>query len=312
MMFDAYSYSVDKETGLLDYDELDRMVQELRPLIFLAGYSAYPRAISFKRLREIADKVDAVLMVDMAHFAGLVAGGVFEGDHNPIRHAHVVTTTTHKTLRGPRGGLVLCTAEFADSVDKGCPLVLGGPLPHVIAAKAVTLTEARTPAFKAYAKRIVDNARTLAQACVEEGLSVATGGTDNHLMLIDVTGFGITGRQAESAVRECGITLNRNSLPYDVNGPWYTSGLRIGTPAVTTLGMGAEEMKEIAAVLKLVVSNTTPNTIESGPNAGKTSKAKYTIASQAKDAARSRVGALLARFPVYPQLDLALLQEHFL
>ncbi|MBN2310480.1 MAG: serine hydroxymethyltransferase, partial [Candidatus Hydrogenedentes bacterium] len=311
MMFDAYTYGVNRETGLLDYDELERMAAEIRPLIFLAGYSAYPRAIDFKRLRAIADKVGAVLMVDMAHFAGLVAGGVFEGDYNPVRHAHVVTTTTHKTLRGPRGGLVLCTEEFAESVNKGCPLVIGGPLPHIIAAKAITLTEANTPAFKTYARKIAENARALAQACVDEGLAVATGGTDNHLMLIDVTGFGITGRQAESAVRECGITLNRNSLPYDANGPWYTSGLRIGTPASTTLGMGPEEMKEIAAVLKLVLANTAPTTIESGANAGQQSKAKYTIEAAARDEARARIKALLDRFPVYPQLDLAFLQEHF-
>ena len=311
MMFDAYTYSVNRETGLLDYDELERMALEIKPLILLAGYSAYPRAISFKRLREIADKAGSVLMVDMAHFAGLVAGGVFEGDFTPVPHAHVVTTTTHKTLRGPRGGLVLCTEEFAESVNKGCPLVIGGPLPHIIAAKAITLTEANTPEFKTYAAKIAENARFLAQACIDEGLTLATGGTDNHLMLINVTGFGITGRQAESAVRECGITLNRNSLPYDGNGPWYTSGLRIGTPAATTLGMGEAEMKEIAAIIKLVLANTTPTTVSSGKSAGSVSKAKYTIDETARKEARDRITALLDRFPVYPELDLALLQEHF-
>jgi len=287
------------------------MVLDIRPLIFLAGYSAYPRKIDFARLRAIADKVDAVLMVDMAHFAGLVAGGVFEGEFNPVPHAHVVTTTTHKTLRGPRGGVVLCVEEFAEAVNKGCPLVIGGPLPHVIAAKAVALREANTPEFKTYAGRIVENAAALAKACIEEGLTIATGGTDNHLMLIDVRPQGITGRQAESAVRECGITVNRNSLPFDPNGPWYTSGLRIGTPAATTLGMGTEEMAEIAAVIKLVVANTQPATIASGPNAGKPSKAKYELDAAARDAARARIAALLGRFPVYPELDLAFLQEHF-
>jgi glycine hydroxymethyltransferase len=311
MMFDAYTYSVNRETGLLDYDELERMAMDIKPLILLAGYSAYPREISFKRLREIADKAGSVLMVDMAHFAGLVAGGVFEGDFTPVPHAQVVTTTTHKTLRGPRGGMVLCTEEFAESVNKGCPLVIGGPLPHVIAAKAITLTEANTPEFKTYAAKIAENARFLARACVDEGLNLATGGTDNHLMLINVTGFGITGRQAESAVRECGITLNRNSLPYDANGPWYTSGLRIGTPAATTLGMGEAEMKEIAAIIKLVLANTKPTTIASGKNAGKQSKAKYTIDDTARQEARDRITALLGRFPVYPELDLALLQEYF-
>ena len=267
-MFEAFNYSVNKETGLLDYDALEKQALELKPLILLAGYSAYPRLISFKRMRQIADKIGAVLMVDMAHFAGLVAGGVFQDDFNPILHAHVVTTTTHKTLRGPRGGMVLCTKEFAEAVDKGCPLVIGGPLPHMMAAKAIALTEANQPEFKAYAQKIVANARFLAKACLDQEMTIATGGTDNHLFLINVSGFGLTGRQAESALRECGITLNRNSLPFDPNGPWYTSGLRIGTPATTTLGMGESEMLEIASILKLVLSNTKPTKIESGEQAG--------------------------------------------
>lgn len=310
-MFDAYSYGVSKETRLLDYDELEKQALEIKPLILLAGYSAYPRAINFRRMREIADKVGAVFMVDMAHFAGLVAGGVFEGDFNPTKHAHVVTSTTHKTLRGPRGGIVLCTEEFAEQVNKGCPLVIGGPLPHVIAAKAIAFTEANQPEFKAYAKKIAENAKTLAQACMDEGLQVLSGGTDNHLMLIDVCGFGLTGRQAESALRDCNITLNRNSIPFDPNGPWYTSGLRIGTPATTTLGMGEAEMKEIAGIVKLVLANTKPATVESGKNAGQLSKAKYVIDAAAQDEARKRVKALLDRFPVYPELDLAFLQESF-
>jgi glycine hydroxymethyltransferase len=310
-MFDAYSYSVNKETGLLDYEEIEKMAMEVRPLILLAGFSAYPRVINFKHLRRIADKVGAVLMVDMAHFAGLVAGGVFQGDFNPVAHAQVVTTTTHKTLRGPRGGLVLCSREFAEHVDKGCPLVIGGPLPHVMAAKAVALSEANQPEFKAYAAKIVENARAFAQNCIAEGMSVATGGTDNHLFLIDVRPFGLTGRQAESAVRECGITLNRNSLPFDSNGPWYTSGLRVGTPAVTTLGMGAAEMKEMAAIFKLVLANIKPEQITSGENTGKASKAKYIIDQKAKAEARSRVKALLERFPVYPELNLEFLMKYF-
>jgi glycine hydroxymethyltransferase len=310
-MFDAYTYGVNRETGLLDYGEIERMVKDIKPLILLAGYSAYPRAIDFKRLRRIADTTGAVLMVDMAHFAGLVAGGVFTGDNNPIPHAHVVTSTTHKTLRGPRGGLVLCVKEFAEHVDKGCPLVIGGPLEHIIAAKAVALTEANTPEFKVYARAIADNAGTLARACIDEGMKVATGGTDNHLMLIDVRGFGLTGRQAESALRECAITLNRNSLPFDPNGPWYTSGLRIGAPAVTTLGMGEKEMKEIAAIIGLVLKNTKAEISASGDNAGKPSKAKYAVDGKIKEEARWRVGALLKNFPVYPELDLDLLQRHF-
>jgi len=310
-MFDAYSYGVSKETRLLDYDALERQAREVKPLILLAGYSAYPRAINFRRMREIADTVGAVFMVDMAHFAGLVAGGVFEGDFNPCLHAHVVTSTTHKTLRGPRGGIVLCTDEFAEQVNKGCPLVIGGPLPHIIAAKAIALTEANQPEFKQYARRIVENASTLAQACIDQGLEVLSGGTDNHLMLIDVCPFGLTGRQAESALRDCGITLNRNSIPFDPNGPWYTSGLRLGTPAVTTLGMGEAEMREIAAIVKLVLSSTKPSVVESGKNAGQPSKAKYEVDAAAHDEARKRVKALLDRYPVYPELDLAFLQEHF-
>jgi len=302
---------VSQETGLLDYDEIEKMARELKPLILLAGYSAYPRKIDFRRMREIADAVGAVFMVDMAHFAGLVAGGVFEGDFNPVPHAHVVTSTTHKTLRGPRGGLILCTKEFAEHVDKGCPLVIGGPLPHVIAAKAISFTEANTPEFKDYAQRVVQNASALADACSAEGMTIATGGTDNHLMLIDVRSFGLTGRQAESALRDSGMTLNRNSLPFDPNGPWYTSGLRIGSPAVTTLGMGEEEMREIAAIIKLVLSNTQPTIAEKGANAGKPSKAKFVVADGVLEEANTRVCDLLARFPLYPNLDLDLLQKHF-
>jgi len=310
-MFDAYTYGVNKETGLLDYSELERMAREIKPLILLAGYSAYPRAINFAKLRSIADSVGAVLMVDMAHFAGLVAGGVFTGDNNPVPHAQVVTTTTHKTLRGPRGGMVLCTREFADHVDKGCPLVIGGPLEHIIAAKAVALTEANDPAFKTYAKNIVSNSAALSQALIAEGLTVATGGTDNHLMLVDVRPLSLTGRQAESSLRECGITLNRNSLPYDPNGPWYTSGLRIGTPAVTTLGMAQREMKEIASIVKIVLAGTSPEITSKGENAGKPSKAKYRIDESVKTSALSRVHGLLGKFPVYPNLDLELLRKWF-
>jgi glycine hydroxymethyltransferase len=308
-MFDSYSYGVDRATGLIDYATLKKMAQDIKPFILLAGYSAYPRAINFRIMREIADSVGAVFMVDMAHFAGLVAGGVFAGDFNPVAFAHVVTTTTHKTLRGPRGGMVLCVKEFAEAVNKGCPMVIGGPLGHVMAAKAIALTEARAPEFKKYARSIVENASALAASCMENGLAVVTGGTDNHLLLINVTGLGITGRQAESCMRDCGITLNRNSLPYDANGPWYTSGLRIGTPAVTTLGMGAAEMKEIAGILALILKNMKPETIASGPNAGKPSKANYVIDAKAKAQAQSRVKELLGRHPVYPNIDLALLQS---
>jgi glycine hydroxymethyltransferase len=244
-MFDIYGYSVSKETGVLDYDEIEQQALEVRPLILLAGYSAYPRKINFKRMREIADKAGSVFMVDLAHFAGLVAGKVFTGEYDPVPWAHVVTSTTHKTLRGPRAGIVLSTNEFAEALDKGCPLTMGGPLPHVIAAKAVAFREASAPEFRSYAQRIVENCQALAASCMKNGLEVLTGGTDNHLLLINVHKAGLTGRQAESALHECHITLNRNSLPFDPNGPWYTAGLRVGTAAVTTLGMGMAEMEEI-------------------------------------------------------------------
>jgi glycine hydroxymethyltransferase len=311
-MFDAYSYAVNKETGRLDYDEIERMALEIKPLILLAGYSAYPREINFRRMREIADRVGAVFMVDMAHFAGLVAGGVFQGDANPVPHAHIVTSTTHKTLRGPRGGIVLSTREFSEYVDKGCPLVIGGPLPHIMASKAIALAEANRPEFKEYARKIVANAQALANALIAEGLTIATGGTDNHLMLIDVsTSCGLTGRQGAGAVRECGITLNFNSLPFDPNGPLITSGMRLGTPAVTTLGMGEAEMKEIAAIIKLVLAGTTAGIIKSGPNAGEHSKRLHVLDEKVRDQARARVKALLDRFPVYPQLDLEFLRRYF-
>ncbi len=311
-MFDAYSYAVNRETGLLDYDEIEAMATTVKPFILLAGYSAYPRRINFRRMREIADKVGAVLMVDMAHFAGLVAGGVFEGDENPIPHAQIVTSTTHKTLRGPRGGFVLCTKEYAEYVDKGCPLVIGGPLPHMLAAKAVAFHEANLPSFKEYARNIVANSRALAHALIDLGFTLATAGTDNHLMLINVAeSCGITGAQAASALRECGITLNFNSLPYDPNGPLITSGLRLGTAAITTLGMMEIEMAEIAAIIRLVLENTQPALLTSGANAGKPSKRKYALDASARDEARDRIQALLAQFPVYPELDLSILDTLF-
>ncbi len=302
-LFDVYTYSVDPQTKLIDLDQLRSQLHEVRPLILLAGYSAYPRKLNFAKLRELADEVGAVLMVDMAHFAGLVAGKVFTGDFDPVPHAHVVTSTTHKTLRGPRGGLVLCKQEFAEWLDKGCPAILGGPLPHIMAAKAIALREASQPEFQTYAHKIVENAHSLAQYCVEEALSVLTGGTDNHLLLLDVAQtFGLTGRQAESALRECAITLNRNSLPFDANGPWYTSGLRLGTPAVTTLGMSTEEMKEIASIIKLVLSNTTPAVAN-----GKQGRAKYLLSKGIVSEAQQRIQALLSQYVLYPELDMNML-----
>ncbi|MBI3872151.1 MAG: glycine hydroxymethyltransferase [candidate division Zixibacteria bacterium] len=310
-LFEAHSYSVDPQTGLLSYDEIERQAQTVRPLILLAGYSAYPRLIDFSRLRQIADRVGAVLMVDMAHFAGLVAGKAFTGPYDPVPYADVVTSTTHKTLRGPRGGLVLCRQEFAESVDKGCPLVQGGPLPHVMAAKALCFAEALEPEFRSYAAQIVKNSRALAEALARRGAKIVTGGTDNHLLLVNVTPFGLTGRQGETALRECGVTLNRNAIPCnpdgtDPNGPWYTSGLRLGTAAVTTLEMLEPEMDKIAEIMLEVLKHTTPETTPKGRH-----KAKYAIADNAKAQARARVSELMRNYRLYPEIDLEFLIKSF-
>lgn len=304
-LFEAHLYTVDRETHLLDVDAVRAQLHEVRPRIFLVGYSSYSRKINFAKMRELADEVGAVFMVDMAHFAGLVAGKVFTGDFNPVPHAHVVTSTTHKTLRGPRGGLVLCTDDFAPAVDKGCPAILGGPLPHGMAAKAVAFREAMTLEFRSYAYRIVENSRALADALQAEGVPVLTGGTDNHIVLVDVAkSFGLTGRQAESALRACSLTLNRNALPFDPNGPWYTSGLRVGTSAVTTLGMGPAEMQEIASVVKSVLGATRPVTTRGEDGAEQVSKAKFQTEEAVQASARGRVADLLERYPLYPEIDL--------
>jgi glycine hydroxymethyltransferase len=295
-MFDQASYGTDQQTGLLDYDTIAAQAREFRPLILVAGYSAYPRNPDFARLREIADEVGATFMVDMAHFAGLVAGGVLTGNLNPVPHADVVTSTTHKSLRGPRGGLVLCTPEYAPFVDRGCPLVLGGPLEHIIASKAVALAEARQPAFAEYAAQIVVNARALAEGLMRRGVTLVTGGTDNHLVLADVAAsYGLTGRQAETALIESGVVTNRNSVPRDPNGAWYTSGIRLGTPALTTLGMGPAELDEVADIMTTALAATTPQT---------GSKAKHQLDTSVAEACRARCADLLARYPLYPQIQL--------
>jgi glycine hydroxymethyltransferase len=252
-------------------------------------------------MREIAHSVGATFMVDMAHFAGLVAGKVFTGDFNPVPFAHLVTSTTHKTLRGPRGGFILCTKEYEESVNKGCPLVLGGPLPHVIAAKAIAFQEANTPEFQQYAQRIVDNAQALASSLQKRGVRITTGGTENHLMVLDISRFGLTGRQAELTLREAGLTANRNAIPFDKNGPWYTSGVRLGTPATTTLGMGTSEMDEIADIIVMVLQNTKPAPMQKTGQPSRThSVTEPAILNQVK----GRVKALLQRFPLYPELTI--------
>jgi glycine hydroxymethyltransferase len=295
-MFDQASYGVDAQAGLIDYAAVRRLAHEFRPLILLAGYSAYPRNPNFARLREIADEVDATFMVDMAHFAGLVAGGVLTGDLDPVPHAQVVTTTTHKSLRGPRGGMVLANAEYAEYVDKGCPMVLGGPLPHVMAAKAVALAEARQPEFAGYARAIVENARALAEGLSRRGVRLVSGGTDNHLVLIDVAAsFGLTGRQAEASLLESGVVTNRNSIPADAHGAWYTSGIRLGTPALTTLGLGPGEMEEVADIISAGLSATSP---ASGPKG--LSQARYILDEVVAQSCRRRSAELLEKYPLYP------------
>jgi glycine hydroxymethyltransferase len=297
-IFKAVFYEVDPVTGLLNYDTIWKKAQEERPAILLAGYSAYPRLINFAKMRQIADDVGATFMVDMAHFSGLVAGKVFQGEYNPIPYAHVVTSTTHKTLRGPRGGIILCKQEFGEAVDKGCPLVQGGPLPHVMAAKAVAFEEARRPSFQEYSHKIVDNAHALAEELEKHGVKVLTGGTDNHMVLVDVSPLGLTGKQAEHALRQCFITLNRNAIPFDKNGAWYTSGIRLGTPALTTLGMGTNEMKRIASFIVDVLRHTHPSKVASGA----ASRAMADVDPDVFSKVCAGVEELLKAFPLYPEI----------
>ncbi|MDD2574424.1 MAG: serine hydroxymethyltransferase [Bacillota bacterium] len=275
--YNFVSYGVDKETERIDYDRVEEIARECRPKLLVAGASAYPRFIDFERLSDIAKGVGALFMVDMAHIAGLVAAGIHP---NPVPHAHFVTTTTHKTLRGPRGGAILCKTEFAKDVDKGIfPGTQGGPLMHVIAAKALSFKEAMSPEFKDYQKQIVKNAAALAEGLMARGFRLVSGGTDNHLMLLDLRGKGINGKQAEELLDDVGITVNKNTIPYDTESPFVTSGIRAGTPAVTTRGMKEEAMEEIAGIIALILDN---------PNA--------------KKEAAERVDELCARYPLYQEI----------
>ncbi|MEK6699826.1 MAG: serine hydroxymethyltransferase [Nitrospirota bacterium] len=252
-LYKSFSYGVDKKTEMLDYDEVERLAAEQRPRMIVCGYSAYSRVLDFARFRRIADKVGAYLMADVAHIAGLIAAG----EHpSPVPHADFVTTTTHKTLRGPRGGMIMCREQFGRAVDKQIfPGIQGGPLVHVIAAKAVAFKEALMPEFRDYQRQVVKNARALAKRLVEDGFRIVSGGTDNHLMLVDLTPKGITGRDAETALDAAGITCNKNSIPYDQKPPVTTSGIRLGTPIVTTRGMKEPEMKIIGDLICEVLAN---------------------------------------------------------
>jgi glycine hydroxymethyltransferase len=252
-MYKIIPYGVRKDTETIDYDELEQIALRERPKLIVGGGSAYSRIIDFARMRQIADKIDAKYMVDMAHFAGLVAGGVHP---SPVPHCHVVTTTTHKTLRGPRAGMVLCRQEFAAAVDKTTfPGIQGGPLVHIIAAKAVCFHEALQPAFKDYARQVVANAQALAQKLMDEGFRVISGGTDTHLFLMDVFSKGMLGSEAENALGQAGITVNKNAIPFDTNPPLKPSGIRIGTPALTTRGMKEKDMVQVGAWIAEALNN---------------------------------------------------------
>ena len=278
--FNIVPYGVNPETETIDYNELERLAEEHKPKIIVGGASAYPRIIDFERMAEIAHKVGALLMIDMAHVAGLVAAGLHP---SPVPYADIVTTTTHKTLRGPRGGLILCKEKYAKAIDKAIfPGTQGGPLMHVIAAKAVALHEALQPEFKVYQQAILDNCKALAEGLLSEGFRLVSNGTDNHLLLVDVRGQGLTGKEAEHLLDEAGVTCNKNTIPFDPASPFVTSGIRLGTAAVTSRGFKQEDLKEVAAIIGLVLNN--PADLD-----------------KRKEAA-ARVAALCKKYPMYPEL----------
>jgi glycine hydroxymethyltransferase len=276
-LYNIVFYGVSKETETIDYDAVERLAVESKPKMIVVGASAYPRIIDFAAFRRIADKVGAMIMVDMAHIAGLVATGLHP---NPVPHAEFVTTTTHKTLRGPRGGMILCRAEFAKVLNSNIfPGIQGGPLMHVIAAKAVALKESLTPEFKAYQEQIVKNASTLAASLARRGFRLVSGGTDNHMMLVDLTDTGLTGKVAEEALDRAGITVNKNTIPFETRSPFVTSGIRIGTPAATTHGLKEAEMEEVAGFIADALKNTENESALAGIKAS--------------------VNALMKKFPLY-------------
>ena len=278
--FNVVPYGVNAETQQIDYDEFRKIVLEAKPKLIIAGGSAYSRQIDFKKMADVAHEVGAIFMVDMAHFAGLVAAGLHP---NPVEYADIVTTTTHKTLRGPRGGMILCKEEYAKAIDKAVfPGIQGGPLMHVIAAKAVALGEALQPEFKEYAEQVIKNAKVLAAELIAKGLTIVSGGTDTHVMLVDVRNTGLTGKEVEHLLDEIGITANKNTIPFDPASPFVTSGVRLGTPALTTRGLKEDDMKEIADIIATVLQNPEDT-------------AKH------QDAAK-RVAALCEKYPLYPNL----------
>ena len=275
--FNVVPYGVNAETQQIDYDEFRKIVLEAKPKLIIAGGSAYSRQIDFKKMADVAHEVGAIFMVDMAHFAGLVAAGLHP---NPVEYADIVTTTTHKTLRGPRGGMILCKEKYAKAIDKAIfPGIQGGPLMHVIAAKAVAFGEALQPEFKVYAQQVIDNAKALAAALQEKGLTIVSGGTDTHVMLVDVRNTGLTGKEAEHLLDEVGITCNKNTIPFDPASPFVTSGIRLGTPALTTRGLQVKDMEEIADIIATVLKNPEDKAVH--------------------EAASKRVAALCEAYPLY-------------
>ncbi|MCH1643171.1 serine hydroxymethyltransferase [Paenibacillus timonensis] len=280
LFYNFVAYGVQEDTFLIDYDEVRKAAFKHRPRLIVAGASAYPRIIDFEKLASIANDVGALFMVDMAHIAGLVAAGLHP---NPVPHAHFVTTTTHKTLRGPRGGMILCKQPWAAAIDKAVfPGTQGGPLMHVIASKAVALGEALQPSFKTYAENVVKNAQVLAETLISEGLNIVSGGTDNHLMLVDTRNLNITGKDAEHVLDSIGITVNKNAIPFDPTSPFVTSGIRIGTPAATSRGMDEEAMKEIGRIIAVVLKSPKDEAL--------------------LDKTRKQVSELTDRYPLYPNL----------
>lgn len=299
-MMRSVSYNVHPESQGIDYMALLKMAREQKPAILLAGYSAFSQRLNFAKLRSIADDVGAVLMVDMAHFSAFVATGLFKGDQNPVPFADVLTSTTHKTLRGPRGGFILCQNEYADVFSKGCPLVLSGPIPNMLAAKAVALEEADTEDFKRYTQKVLDNAQVLVDELLRQGIHIVSGGTQNHLFIIDLTPFNLTGRQAENAFAQVNIKLNRDPIPYDPLGPAFNSGIRLGTPALTTLGMSKDEMIRIAQLIVILLNNIKPICNENGS----ISRTDTIVPRKIKEHIKDQVRELMHDFPLYPEIVL--------
>ncbi|KOP69262.1 serine hydroxymethyltransferase [Bacillus sp. FJAT-18019] len=279
--YNFVSYGVEEQTGRIDFDQVRKLAHKHLPRMIVAGGSAYPRTIEFEKFAQIAAEVGALFFVDMAHIAGIVAAGLHP---NPLPHAHFVTTTTHKTLRGPRGGIIMCRKPWAQAIDKAIfPGTQGGPLMHIIAAKAVALGEALQPEFKTYMEKVIDNANVLAESLMNEGLTVVSGGTDNHLVLVDLRTIGLTGKEAQIILDEVGITANKNAIPYDTASPLVTSGIRFGTPAMTSRGLGPKEMKEIGQLIGLAFKNANSSTV--------------------KDRIKKGVYEIISQFPLYEELQ---------